>query len=329
MLSLAWDMLGEFSLDGRLVGGPEAPWAAALGLSPAALLAAPLGERMIEEDRGVFLAALSLAAASGPHALQTRLRRPDGSALVLAWRLGPSGRPGVCCAAARDVTRLRELQDALLQESQTVQVGLLTLGVVHDFNNILAVIQGCAEQGGGAPELLEAVAAGRELAGLLNDSCRGEAEGGTGDINEAVARSERLLRLVARPSVRLRTRLAPGPAPVGVDPRRLRQLLLNLTVNARDAMPDGGFLDIRTDRAPDGASSRGWSRLTVSDTGVGITPEQRARIFEPFYSTKPRGRGLGLAIVRDIVRDGGGRVTVESRPGGGTSFRVELPEARA
>ncbi len=335
LVTLSWDLLGEIGPDGRLRSVPLDAWAAALGRSCEELGRLPVADLLLPDDRAVFAAALRLGG--GLNAVQTRCLRPDGRRLTLAWRMGPGGDADSRCVAARDVTRLLELQDALVQAQTMGQVGRLALGVAHDFNNLLAVVVGCASQtpqdGGAdraaADDLRDAAGAAAELVEMLGACFRAGPGENAGDLNAAVSRSERLLRRLMG-GVRLETRLTPDLAAVRTPPLRLLQILMNLAVNARDAMPGGGRLLIATEPAPASSrASRGWSRLTVTDEGVGMPPEVAARMFEPFYSTKPAGGGLGLSIVRDIVEESGGAVSAESRPGRGTTVRVDLPPVRA
>jgi CheY-like chemotaxis protein len=152
-------------------------------------------------------------------------------------------------------------------------------------------------------------------------------------LDEVVRGSERLLRRVIGEDVEIRTSLGPGLWPVLGDAGQLEQVIVNLAVNARDAMPRGGRLTLETRNAapsPPGSGPAGeWVRLLVRDTGVGMSPEVKAHLFEPFFTTKPMGRGtgLGLATVHGIVAQAGGQVRVESDPGAGTVFEISLPRA--
>lgn len=213
---------------------------------------------------------------------------------------------------------------------------LLAGGIAHDFNNLLTIIAGYSQmvQSGGAvqkadqkalTEVLKACEHAAELTGqLMAFSKRQGFRPVPVDLNRLVDDTRELLRRVVGQRIELLARPCDEPALVRADPGQMRQVILNLAMNARDAMPDGGTLSIRT--APDGSRIA----LEVSDTGAGMDAATRARIFEPFFTTKPfgQGTGLGLATVQRIVRQCGGTIEVSSTPGGGSSFRVLLPGLR-
>jgi len=142
-------------------------------------------------------------------------------------------------------------------------------------------------------------------------------------VNEIVEDSARLfhsqLTAPGRPRIECRLELAPALEPIAADPELLHRTCSNLILNAIDAMPQGGTLTLRTSQQGD------RTYVAVSDTGRGLTPEERDRLFTPYFTTKPQGTGLGLAIVQSLVSDHGGRITVQSQPGEGTTFSIELP----
>ncbi|HEY6549111.1 MAG TPA: response regulator [Vicinamibacteria bacterium] len=242
--------------------------------------------------------------------------------------------------ARRQHTRaLAQKQQELLQSQKMEAVGRLVGGVAHDFNNLLSVILGFAHmlerRSAGderlrhpADEIMKAAERAAQLTRrLLRVSRQEVAEPRVFDLNGVVAGLSGMLGRVIGEDVELVLELAPGLAPVRADPGQIEQVILNLVVNARDAMPEGGRLAIST--RPAQLGERKSIRLTVTDSGVGISPEARERLFEPFFTTKEpgKGTGLGLATVQSIVAQAEGRVSVESAPGQGASFHIELPAA--
>jgi two-component system cell cycle sensor histidine kinase/response regulator CckA len=242
----------------------------------------------------------------------------------------------------------REAEANLRQAHKMESVGNLAGGIAHDFNNLLTVIIGygdmlaerfAADQEASA-DLAEILRAARSAAvmtrQLLAFSRRQVLRPQVVDLNETISDLQTMLQRLIEANVRMAFRLAPEPTPVRVDPGQIEQVLLNLVVNARDAMPNGGDLMIETAivrvRQADIATLPGLQpgehvRLTVRDTGSGIPPSVRGRIFEPFFTTKEvgRGTGLGLATVYGIVQQSDGTITVESELGAGTAFTIHLP----
>ncbi len=250
---------------------------------------------------------------------------------------------------AIDVTEQLRLEAQLLQAQKMEGLGRLAGGVAHDFNNLLTVILGYAQMILAAPSPQEAHqhaerirdAAGRAsaLTGRLLTFARGHAaDPRVIDANALVREIEHLLRRVVGESVTLEVYLAPGVLAAKVDTSQMEQVLVNLVVNARDAMPHGGTIGIVT-RQLDGpearrkggpfAPDRPCVELEVSDTGTGMAPATMARLFEPFFTTKTggQGTGLGLATCYGIVRRAGGHIWAESAPGVGSTFRILLPRA--
>ncbi len=254
----------------------------------------------------------------------------------------------------RDVTErertLRErkrLEDDLRQAQKLEAVGRLAGGIAHDFNNLLTVILGHADLlvrsglSGAAAEGISALRAAATRAAaltqqLLSFSRKQVIAPRAVDINAAVERAREMLARMIGEDIRLEFRPGTSVWHACVDPNQFDQVLLNLAVNARDAMPSGGVLTIETrgmtvdealvSRHP-GLSPGDYSAVSVSDTGTGISSEDLPHIFEPFYTTKPvgKGTGLGLATVYGLVRQHGGVVLVDSEPGRGSTFRVLLP----
>jgi len=219
----------------------------------------------------------------------------------------------------------------LVQAQKMEAIGRLAGGVAHDFNNLLTVIRGRAEMLlGDIPEpghgdLLEIVRAAERGATLtrqlLSFGRRRASEARVVRLKDVVDETRRMIERLLLENIEIVVTHSTDPGWVRVDPGQIEQVLMNLAVNAGDAMPEGGRLEIETATIGDGVL------LRVSDTGTGMTPEVRDRAFEPFFTTKEEGRGtgLGLAIVYGIVRQHQGEIAVESSPEGGTTFRVVLP----
>jgi signal transduction histidine kinase len=251
---------------------------------------------------------------------------------------------------ARDRARTRELEAQLIQAQKMEAIGRLAGGVAHDFNNMLTVINGYSELllGQMAPDdsrrrdLEEIFNAGKRAAGLTRQllafSRRQILQPTTLDLNAILLGLEGMLSRLIGEHLQLQLRLAPGLYPVNADAGQVEQAIVNLVVNARDAMPQGGKILLETVNAdldaafaeahPD-ARPGPHALLLVSDTGTGIAAETKAHLFEPFFTTKERGKGtgLGLSTVLGIVQQCGGSIQVSSAVGWGTTFRIYLPRA--
>ncbi|MCA9632128.1 MAG: PAS domain S-box protein [Myxococcales bacterium] len=238
-----------------------------------------------------------------------------------------------------DVTERRRLEEQLRRAQRMEAVGQLAGGIAHDFNNLLTVILGYVELGrrslaadhparGSVEEIGDAAQRAADITGQLLALARKQvAEPELMDLNGLVLRLDRLLRRLIGEDVELVTLFGQELPAVLVDPGRFEQLLVNLAVNARDAMPEGGRLTIATDIQADEDDGR-WVVLRVTDTGIGMSADVRAHIFEPFFTTKrDGGSGLGLATSSSIVEQAGGRMTVHSEVGQGTTFEILLPAA--
>ncbi len=235
-------------------------------------------------------------------------------------------------AALQELASLRShLEKQLCQAQRLASVGRVTSEVAHDFNNLLQMILGYSEASllslpaddPTRPFIIEVVQAGQRAVDLIRQLLGAGRVGKPGplNLNVVVAELEPLLRRVAGQNVELVTTLDPALGRVLADRGPIDQVLLNLTANARDAMPDGGRLMFETRQETEGVL------LIVTDTGCGMDAETRGRLFEPFFTTKEEGKGtgLGMAIVLDVVRRCGGRVEVESELGRGTVVRISLP----
>jgi PAS domain S-box-containing protein len=257
----------------------------------------------------------------------------------------PVGIEGI----ARDVTERKQLEAQLRQSQKMEAIGQLAGGVAHDFNNILAVILGYGEllaahlpsDSDRGREIREVSRAAERAASLTRQllafSRKQALQTRVFDVNAVVADMDRMLRRVIGEQIVLKTKLEAKAGWVRADPSQIEQVIMNLAVNARDAMPHGGVLTICTRNARlEGASltpgmeAGKYVVLEVRDMGIGMDEATRSRIFEPFFTTKEpgRGTGLGLATVHGIVIQSGGHISVDSQPGFGTIFEVYLPEAQ-
>ncbi|HEY0447294.1 MAG TPA: PAS domain S-box protein [Allosphingosinicella sp.] len=325
-------------------------------------------ERLVAES-------LAGEATLKPFVLEARYRRGDGAWRWLRSesqpRWGPAGEHIGFIGVAHDITDAKEAEAALLALNETLEkrveaevgerlraeealrqaqkmeaVGQLTGGIAHDFNNLLTPIMGGLEiiaMRTEDPRLkriaetgLESARRGAKLTGqLLAFSRIQRISMAPIDVNGAIANMQTLLRHTIGKEIAIETRLDPAIGHGICDENQLENAILNLAINARDAMPDGGTLTIATERsriddAPD-LQPGDYVCVAVSDTGEGMAPEVLARATEPFFSTKPlgKGTGLGLAQVYGIARQSGGTVRIESELGAGTTVRMLLPEAAA
>jgi len=258
--------------------------------------------------------------------------------------------PGAVGRALADAGVRREraqLQRDLAQAQKLEAIGRLAGGVAHDFNNVLTAILGSAElllldapRGGASREEVQiirdaAVRAQELIRQLLAFSARQVLQPAVVDLNDLVKNLGRMLRRLIGEDLALLTELGPDLGAVRVDPGQVEQVLVNLAVNARDAMPDGGRLTIRTANVDVSEAAElpigRYVLIEVADTGTGMDAATMARAFEPFFTTKERGKGtgLGLASVYGIVRQSGGHIGLTSAPGAGTTFRIHLPRVEA
>jgi len=249
-----------------------------------------------------------------------------------------NGRVTGSQAALRDTTERKRIEAHYLQAQKMESVGRLAGGVAHDFNNLLTVINGYSSMLlGRLPaadpsrrDLEEIQKAGEQAAGLtqklLAFSRKQLVKPRPVDLNVLVTEAKRMLDRVIGEDIELITRLSPDLGQVTADPGQIHQVLMNLVVNARDAMPDGGRLTIET-KSVDADPSMAYVYLGVADTGTGIADDVKKHLFEPFFTTKAQGKGtgLGLATVYGIVHHSGGRIEVASEIGQGTTFGIYLP----
>jgi len=324
-----------------------------LGYRPEELLNRASVEFIHPEDLPAIRRSLRriLAEPGTPVSSEFRFRHRDGS-----WRRLQSisksvpGQlaEGFIVISSRDVTEQRKLEEQFRQAQKLEGIGQLAGGVAHDFNNILAVIQMQADllicngdlsdkQAQSVEEIAATVQRASALTRqLLLFSRREVVQPRDFDLNDSIASTTKMLKRLVGENVRMRLELAPKPMFIHADAGMMDQVLMNLVVNARDAMPDGGQLIVETSAAEGDESMIAQSpqarpgsfiRLSVSDSGSGIAPDVLPRIFEPFFTTKGvgKGTGLGLATVFGIVQQHQGWVQVQSEVGRGTTFHVYLP----
>jgi PAS domain S-box-containing protein len=306
----------------------------------AELEALDVSQLVAPQDRAAVAAALAEGRAWRG---ETELRAGDGAATAVELSTFPvvdpgSGEPLGIALVGRDVGERRDLEAQLRHAQKLEALGRLAGGVAHDFNNLLTAIEGYGELA--AAQLPPEHPARRELAEVRNAASRAaaltaqllafgrrqELRFEVVDLDAAVARCEGLLRRLIGEDVEIVTELAAGTPAVRVDPVQLEQAIVNLAINARDAMPHGGRLTIRTGAA-EHAGAGLFATVSVADTGVGMDESTLARAFEPFFTTKQpgQGTGLGLSTVHGIVEQSGGHVDVTSAPGKGTVITLSLP----
>ena len=320
-----------------------------------------LGPDEAEESGAIQTRLLNGESVTGVEAV---IKRRDGSLLPVRFFAAPvTGTDGTrtgFVAVYEDISERKRVEQALrsgeeqFREAQKMEaIGKLAGGVAHDFNNILTAIitnadlllSGKRHRTPLASDVVQDLAEMRTAAQrgaaltqqLLAFSRRQVLEPRVLDLNEVIIQLEPMLRRLLGADIEIRTRLEGELGGIEADPTQLEQVVLNLAVNARDAMPDGGTLTIDTSEADLDASVSArdpelkpgtYVVLTVSDTGQGMDAATKARVFDPFFTTKARGTGLGLATVYGVVRQSGGWVTVYSEPAEGTIFRVYLPRVK-
>jgi PAS domain S-box-containing protein len=323
-----------------------------------------LGEELVGENTSVLyedkaeyarvgqgFASLTGDAEQDRIPITVRFQRKNGETfpgqLVGAVIRGPHGESAGILGLIRDMTLEQKLEDARLKTQRLEAIGQLTGGVAHDFNNLLTIITGNLElledyvaDPRGADNLKRAQGAAeagaRLTSRLLTFARRRRLEPQILDLNEQVRAMLELLTRTLGENIQLSTRLAHDLWTTKIDQSEIESAVLNLAINARDAMPNGGKLVIETcnvqldaDTAfSDGATAPGnYVRMSVSDTGVGMSRDVLKRAFEPFFTTKPTGRGtgLGLSTIYGFVKQSGGNVVIYSEPGRGSTINVYLP----
>ena len=273
-------------------------------------------------------------------AVECRVHHSDGSWRVLeSFSRDLSHVAGVngMVVNSRDITERKRLEEQLHHSQRLEAVGRLAGGVAHDFNNLLMVITGYSHMlldamhpGDPARLDLEQVVKASERATdltrqLLAFSRRQGVRAALVDLNALVREMDRMLRRMLGEDIEFTVMLTPELKVVHADPGQIEQVILNMVVNARDAMPGGGKLLLETRNT--GTPAQDSVTLSIRDTGIGMDAQVRSRIFEPFFTTKEHGTGLGLATSYGIIKENGGDLRVESATGKGTTFYIELPVA--
>jgi PAS domain S-box-containing protein len=346
----------SFKASGDVVAANEAV-ARMMGGTVEQLLKQNVRELEAWKKYGFLSAAEEALATNGQKEMETYYVSTFGRAMWLAVRFVSfeyQGEPHVLLsliditARKRAEQEMNSLQEQLRQAQKMEAIGQLAGGVAHDFNNILTVIGGRCELTlrklipgdplrGSLEEIKKAADRAASLTQqLLAFSRRQILEFKVLDLNTMVLDLDKMLRRVIGEDIELITLLGEDLGKVNTDPGQIEQVILNLAVNARDAMPEGGKIILETDnveldeeyaRSHVGAKPGPYVRLSVSDTGVGMTPEVRERIFEPFFTTKEMGKGtgLGLSTVYGIIKQSGGNIWVYSEAGHGTVFKIYFP----
>ena len=260
-----------------------------------------------------------------------------------------NGQPLRFIGTQQDITDRKNLESQFFQAQKMEAIGRLSGGIAHDFNNLLTSIIGYSElmQDNPSPNdakefLEEIIKAGKSATSLIRQllafSRNQVFELQLMDLNSEIKELEKMLQRLIGEDIHLRTFLSPDPCQIKADPVQIQQVIINIAVNARDAMPGGGKLTIETSRVDLDESYAcehdiklnpgSYIMLSISDTGFGMDRKTREKIFEPFFTTKEKGKGtgLGLATVYGIIKQSNGYIWVYSEPGNGTSFKIYLPE---
>jgi len=345
------DLMGTVGPDG-LLRSVNPAWSRLLGYNDAQMLGRPFSDLLAAEDRGAIAGVIKrLAAGESVRDLEDSLVHADGRRSLIAWSAEPFD--GVFYIVGRNVTEQRAAEEALRQSQKMEAVGQLTGGIAHDFNNLLqgitgslAVIQKRIAQGqlgeldryiGGAMNSANRAAALTHR--LLAFSRRQPLDPRAVIANPLIESMEDMLRRTLGERINLKFALGADVWPTMCDPNQLESAILNLVINARDAMPDGGSLTIATcnldleinhRRRPRDVQPGQYVRISVSDTGTGMSADTISKAFEPFFTTKPigQGTGLGLSMIYGFARQSGGSVTIESEVGRGTTVLLYLPRHR-
>ena len=349
---LSTDVMVVTDLAGRIESVNPA-WHALLGWTEEELLGRPVLDLVVEEDR--LTSSIQLARLGEGHVIQrfeNRWRHKDGSQRTLSWSAVP--HEGFIHAVGRDVTAVRESEQRLRHSQKMEAIGQLTGGIAHDFNNMLQGITGALEvmrrrlakgQVQGLERFMDSASQSAQRAAslvqrLLAFSRRQSLDPRPVDVNALIGSMEELMARTLGEQVRLHVSLAPDAHAALGDESQLESAILNLAINARDAMPHGGELHLSTRNVVlsaqqaqqiDGLAAGPYLAITVRDTGTGMPPDVLAQAFDPFFTTKPigQGTGLGLSMVYGFAQQSGGHLRMESTPDVGTTVTLLLPHAPA
>ena len=293
-------------------------------------------------EADLVLVRQALAGETATYAMEKRYIRKNGSLiwvqLTVALARGPENEPEYFISIVEDINERKHLEEQLRHSQKMEAIGRLAGGVAHDFNNLLTVISGYGEmmiqETAHAPRLqskAEAICAAAERAAVLTRqllafSRRQLVQPRTVDLNDVVEKMEQMLHRLIGEKVVLATVRRANPARVRIDPGQIEQVVVNLAVNARDSMPEGGTVTIQVGQQEFAGAIA--ATIEVRDEGTGMTEDVLAHLYEPFFTTKARGSGtgLGLSIVYGIIKQAGGTIDVDTQLGRGTTFRVVLPE---
>lgn len=339
LFAMSLDMLGVASMDGYFKR-VSAAFTRVLGYTAEELQARPFIEFVHDKDREATRAALArLAEGEDVVDFENRYLHRDGGYRLLSWRASSDVPTDTVYGVARDITdqRAQERRERQLQKMDAV--GRLAGGIAHDFNNLLQVILGSAEMASsrtGVPERVQQhlnhirTASGRAedlVKRLLTFSRPAPFRMVPVDLRTLCRSVAQLVTRLLPDDIRLELQLPEASVVVEADPAQLEQVVVNLCVNARDAMPRGGELLLRARTLTGAAGARSLAILEVEDSGTGVEPELREHVFEPFFTTKgpTAGSGLGLSTAYSIVQQLRGKIDVDDSERGGAVFRISLP----
>jgi len=346
------DAVYSFDTEGRFTSA-NAACEGLSGYSPAELIGKPFAPLVVPENRRETLERFRAVMARVGTSYEETIIHKSGRRIPVAITALPIvvddkvvGMYGI----AKDLTARRELEGRLRQAQKMEAIGRLAAGVAHDFNNLLTIIQSCAtmlthelpSSSQGYADAQAILNASRRASGLTQQllafSRKQVLQPQRVDVNRQIAAFVAMLQRAIGDNIAIETQLSRDTWPVRADPGQLDRVLMNLGLNARDAMPDGGTLRLRTENIVLDRSSASenenlapgsYVRIVVEDTGTGIDPDVLPNIFEPFVTTKPQGvgTGLGLSTAYGIVEQTGGAIHVATTPGRGSRFSVYLPRA--